>query len=202
MKKISLIVALLSLTFGTIYAQESILSQTPQTDSVYRLPLEKGIIVSANELSPLAYGIAQHFNSVDFCAWEFTSSKPSAVCAARGGKVEFADANSAIVLHDDGTYAEYTRLEEVVVVAGDRLDRGDILAQASLRPLSGKWSVRMAVYYHKPNPAYGGEGRSSQYKTLMHYINPIFTTKGKCKVMLTDGNTYSVRARTWCWPWE
>jgi hypothetical protein len=36
----------------------------------------------------------------------------------------------------------------------------------------------------------------------MHYINPIFTTKGKCKVMLTDGNTYSVRARTWCWPWE
>ncbi len=202
MKKISLIVALLSLAIGTIYAQESIQSQTPQTDSAYRLPLEKGVMVSVSELSPLAYGIAQHFNSVDFCAWEFITAKPSAVCAARGGKVEFADDNCVIVLHDDGTYAEYTKLDQVCVAAGSQLSRGDILAQASLSPLSGKWKVRMAVYYHKPNPAYGGEGRSSQYKTLMHYINPVFTTKGKCKVMLVDGNTYIVRSRTWCWPWE
>lgn len=202
MKKFALIVALLSFAFGTISAQESILEQTPQTESVYRLPLEKGFIVSVDALTPLAYGIAQHFNSIDFCAWEFTSANPSAVCAARAGKVEYADDSKVIVLHNDGTYAEYSRLDQVGVTAGDSIARGEEFAQCSLRKLSGKWSVRMAVYYHTANGNYGGEGLNAQYKTMMHYIDPIFSTKGKCKVMLTDGNSYTVRARTWCWPWE
>lgn len=202
MKKITLIVALLSLTFATLSAQTTVLKEAPQTDSVYRLPLEKGFIVAVEDLSPLAYGIAQHFNSVDFCAWEFHSAKPSAVCAARSGKVEWADNTKVIILHDDGTYAEYTRLDNVSVATGDKVERGEEFAEASLRKLSNKWSMRMAVYYHTANPNYGADKLGGQYKTLMHYVNPIFTTKGKCKIMLTDGNSYTVRARTWCWPWE
>ncbi len=202
MKKIFMLVALLSLSLGTMSAQLTILNEAPQTDAVYRLPLDKGAIVAVNDLSPLAYGIAQHHNSADFCAWEFSTSKPSAVCAARAGEVYFAGDNRVVVLHDDGTYAEYTRLDEICVTAGDKVGRGDQLAQASLRKISGKWQVRMAVYYHIANPNYGKEVLGGQYQTVMHYINPIFSSKGKCKVMLIDGNSYTVRARTWCWPWE
>jgi hypothetical protein len=60
----------------------------------------------------------------------------------------------------------------------------------------------MEVFFMRKNEAYGTVAQSGNSELLKQYINPIFTTRNKCKVLLTDGNSYTVKTRTWCWPWE
>lgn len=195
MKKILVLsVVILSTVFANA---QNILPSAPATDAVYRLPLEKGISVVAQKLSPLEYGTPQHTNQVDFCAWQLNASEPSKVYAAREGKVSRVGEGVVEITHAEGLVSTYERLADICVVEGQEVDRKTQIATTKDK------SVVMTLYYFTSNPAYGTEGAvNGAYEALKHYVNPIFSSRAKCKVQLTAGNAYRVKVRNWCWPWE
>lgn len=200
MKK--LIITLAALVSSLALVAQTKVVENPETDAVYRLPLENGTRVVANSLSPLQVGLARSMNVVGFCAWELTTNHANKVVAPRGGVVEEVTESKVIILHEDGIYTILSHLESVCVEAGSTIDRGDQVGTTSLSKLSNKWRVWMEVLHLRSNPNYGELALSGTHENLKQYIEPIFTTKQKCKVQLIDGNSYTVKARTWCWPWE
>ncbi len=205
MKRIVMTILIAVCTLSTAMAQAKVI-EDPQTDATYRIPLQKGAVVMTERVSPLVCGLATQFNLVDFCAWKFTTNQPSEVYASRKGVVVEATDNSVLILHEDGLYSEYMGLGNVKVAQGESVKAGARLGAAKARHADiegeGKWSVVMMVYHVRSNPDYGQVVLNGAYKHLRQYINPIFTTRGKCKTHLTEGNAYTVRTRTWCWPWE
>lgn len=174
--------------------------ESPETDAVYRLPMDNCAKVVATSLTPIQLGLGHAYNLLDFCAWELTTNERSAVVAPRDGIVEEATEGKVIILHEDGIYTRLRGLENVCVGKGTKVEKGDRLGSAV--EFDSKWSVRMEVFHLKENGAYGTVARNGNSNNLVQYINPIFTTRGKCKVQLISGNSYTVKARTWCWPWE
>lgn len=193
-------------TLATLICALSLVAQTttieaPQTDALYRLPMSKGAKVAARALAPTNLGVAMHQNLRDFCAWEISTTNPTDIVAPREGTVESANENSLLILHPDGIYTRLSALEGVCVAVGDKVEKGDKVGTA-YHTSKGTWRVWMEVFHLKSNPTYGTEAQSGNYERLVQYINPIFSTRGKCKTQLTDGGAYTVKARTWCWPWE
>lgn len=198
MKKIVISLSMLLCTMAMV-AQTKVV-ESPETDAVYRLPMENCMKVVATELSAIQLGLGRSYNLLDFCAWELTCSEKSAVVAPRDGVVEQVTDSSVLILHEDGIYTRLRGLENICVGKGAKVERGDRLGRAI--EYDSKWSVRMEVFHLKSNGAYGTAALNGSSEHLVQYINPIFTTRGKCKVQLTSGNSYTVKARTWCWPWE
>ena len=193
-------------TIATLACALSLVAQTtvveaPQTDALYRLPMENGVKITALSLAPIDLGVAMHRNLRDFCAWELLATKATDVVAPREGVVEDATDSSVLILHPDGIYTHLQSMASVCVKAGDKVEKGDTVGCAR-KTKSGKWSLCMSVFHLKNNPTYGEVSPSGNYPHLRQFINPIFSTRGKCKVQLSDGGSYTVKARTWCWPWE
>ena len=180
--------------------------EAPETDAVYRIPLQKGAVVQAEMLSPLACGMAQHLNLVNFCAWKFTTKVPSEVYAARGGVVVETARDRVRILHEEGIYTDYLGITNVKVAQGEKVKTGEPIASARVSnpnsPDLCRWSVAVMTFHFRTNPQYGKVALNGAYKHLMQFVDPIFTTRGECKTHLTDGGAYTVRTRTWCWPWE
>lgn len=197
----------LIITLATLASSLALVAQTkvvenPETDAVYRLPLENGSKVVATTLTPLELGLARSLNTVGFCAWELTTSTENDVVAPRAGVVEEVTESKVIIIHEDGIYSILSRLGSVCVEQGASVKRGDKVGTTSLSKITNKWRVWIEVLHLRSNPNYGELALSGTHENLKQYINPIFTTKQKCKVQLTDGGSYTVKARTWCWPWE
>lgn len=190
-------VAAVALVATTTLNAQHVVESAPETDAVYRLPLEKGLSVVATSLSAVEYGSGQHTNQANFCAWQLTASKPSKVYAAREGKVVATTDTSVTILHPEGLISSYERVGGVCVKEGDQVDRKSVIAQTT-----NKNRVVMTLYYNTPNPQFGTESVNGAYQSIKHYVNPIFATRGKCKVQLASDQAYTVRVRNWCWPWE
>lgn len=199
MKRVLITLSALICTLA-LSAQTLLVAENPQTDAVYRLPLAKGVQVVATSLTPVQLGLGRSNNLVDFCAWELTTTKSGAVFAPRAGVVEEALENRILIRHEDGIYTHLRGLESVSVAQGAKIDKGNEIGTAGKN--GNKWSVWMEVFFMRKNEAYGTVAQSGNSELLKQYINPIFTTRNKCKVLLTDGNSYTVKTRTWCWPWE
>lgn len=196
MKRLTLLVATMVCSL-TMFAQSQVAS-SPQTDALYRLPFDKGVECVAYSLTPVRMGLAHSHNMVDFCAWELVASEPTSVVAPRDGVVESVMERNVLIRHSENIYIRLSGVDGIVVREGDRVAKGDVVAAPS-----ESVSVRMEVFYQTPNPGYGDESvLSGKNENLVCYINPIFSTRSKCKVQLTDGNSYTTKARTWCWPWE
>lgn len=189
----------------TSFAQLEVV-EAPQTDAVYRIPLNKGAVVMAERLSPLACGMAQHLNLVDFCAWKFSTGKPTEVYAARKGVVVETTRDKVRILHEEGIYTDYLGVTNVKVAQGEKVKAGTPIASARVsnpnNPELCRWSVVMLTSHYRTNPQHGQIALNGAYEYLRQFINPIFTTKSKCKTLLEEGGAYTVRTRTWCWPWE
>lgn len=198
MKRVIITLSALICTFA-MSAQTTVV-ENPQTDAVYRLPMDKGAKVVAYALTPAQLGMGHARGIVDFCAWEFMTSEQTDIFVPRDGVVEEVSDSRVLILHEDGIYTYLRGLQVENITQGQEVERGDCLGQAIEN--DGKWSVRMEVFHMKKNPGYGEVTQSGSVENLKQYINPIFTTRNKCKVLLTDGNSYTVKARTWCWPWE
>lgn len=194
------IITLTALLCTLALSAQTTVVESPQTDAVYRLPMEKGAEVVATSLTPVQLGLGKAQNIVDFCAWEFTTPHQTAVFAPRNGVVEEVSESRVLIRHEDGIYTRLRGFEVVNITSGQKVKKGDILGNATKE--GNKWSVRMEVFHLKKNPGYGKVTQSGSSENLNQYINPIFSTKRKCKVILTNGNSYTVKARTWCWPWE
>lgn len=190
------------MAYGCALMAQTTVVENPQTDALYRLPMESGAKVVARTLTPVNFGKAMHRNLRDFCAWEIATTKPTEVVAPREGTVESATESTVVILHPDGIYSALYNLEGVCVEVGATVAKGDRIASAAQKSGENRWRVWMEVYHLKSNPAYGTPAQSGTYEFLVQYVNPIFSTRGKCKVQLTDGGAYTVKARTWCWPWE
>lgn len=195
------------LTLATLLCSLALAAQTkvvefPATDALYRLPFEKGTKVVAHSLSAVEAGKGRALNTVDFCAWSLQTKSNSDIFAPRGGVVEEATEGTLLILHEDGLYTQLSRLESVCVAAGDRVEKGTLVGKASQFDEQSPREVVMATFYVSPNPNHGGEALNSNYETLVHYFNPIVATRSKCKTQFTDGGSYTVKTRTWCWPWE
>lgn len=193
-------------TIATLACALSLVAQTtvveaPQTDAIYRLPMEGGVKITAKTLTPLNLGMARMQNLVDFCAWELIATEATDVVAPRDGVVESATDGSVLILHPDGLYTQLDAMGSVAVKEGDKVTKGDKVGVAQDLD-NGKWRVWVAAFHLKNNPAYGQVAQSGKSQYLYQYINPVFSTRGKCKVQLSDGGSYTVKARTWCWPWE
>lgn len=205
MKKIILTIVTLAVALTTLSAQMTVV-EAPETDAVYRIPLKKGAVVQAERLSPLACGMAQHLNLVDFYAWKFTTKVPSEVYAARDGVVVETTRDRVRILHKEGIYTDYLGITNVKIAQGEKVKAGTPIASARVsnpnRPDLCKWSVVVMAFHFRTNPQYGEVALNGSYEYLRQFINPIFTTLGECKTHLTDGGAYTVRTRTWCWPWE
>ena len=205
MKKIILTIVALAVALTTLSAQMTVV-EAPETDAVYRIPLKKGAVVQAERLSPLACGMAQHLNLVDFYAWKFTTKVPSEVYVARDGVVVETTRDRVRILHKEGIYTDYLGITNVKVAQGEKVKAGTPIASARVsnpnRPDLCKWSVVVMAFHFRTNPQYGEVALNGSYEYLRQFINPIFTTFGECKTHLTDGGAYTVRTRTWCWPWE
>ena len=205
MKKIILTIVALAVALTTLSAQMTVV-EAPETDAVYRIPLKKGAVVQAERLSPLACGMAQHLNLVDIYAWKFTTKVPSEVYAARDGVVVETTRDRVRILHKEGIYTDYLGITNVKVAQGEKVKAGTPIASARVsnpnRPDLCKWSVVVMAFHFRTNPQYGEVALNGSYEYLRQFINPIFTTLGECKTHLTDGGAYTVRTRTWCWPWE
>lgn len=199
MKRFFALMATLVVSLSMV-AQSTVV-ESPATDALYRIPMDKGVAVIAKALTPVNWGVAMHLNQVDFCAWEFSATKKSDVVAPREGVVESAGEGEVLILHPDGLYTSLQAMDGVTVKVGDSVEKGDKVGTAG-HTSNGNWRVWMAVYHLKSNPNYGTPARNGGYEHLVQYVDPIFATKGKCKEMLTDGGAYTVKARTWCWPWE
>ncbi len=180
--------------------------EAPETDAVYRIPLKKGVVVQAERLSPLQCGMAQHLNLVDFCTWKFTTKEPSEVYAARDGVVVETSRDKVRLLHKEGIYTDYLGISNVKVAQGEKVKAGTPIASArvsdSNKPDLCRWSVVVMTFHFRTNPQYGQFALNGAYEHLMQFVDPIFTIRGECKTHLTDGGAYTVRTRTWCWPWE
>ena len=199
---ISALVCSLLLLAQSLVPQD-VAEEVPQTDVLHRLPFDKGVSCVAHSLTAVRLNLARNHNLVDFCAWELVSSEPSAVVAPRAGVVEAVTDSGVLIRHEDGLYTRLKALCDVVVVEGQSVERGDVVARSGSENGKGGCDVWMEVFYVTPNPDYGlEETLSGKSKYLTHYINPVFSSRGKCKVQLTSGNSYTVKARTWCWPWE
>lgn len=205
MKRFTATTIALICAIATLSAELTVV-EAPQTDAVYRIPLKKGAVVLAQRLSPLACGMAQNLNMVEFCAWNFLASEPSEVYAAREGVVVETKRDKVRILHDDGIYTEYLGVTNVKVAQGEKVTARTPIASAILlnpnNPDKCRWSVVMLTYHFRTNPNYGEIAINGAYEYLRQFINPIFTTKGKCKTLLREDGAYTVRTRTWCWPWE
>ncbi|MBO7300925.1 MAG: M23 family metallopeptidase [Tidjanibacter sp.] len=199
MKRLFVLLVALVASFSMV--AENTIVESPATDAVYRLPMERGVAVVARALTPVNLGVSMSLNQIDFCAWELSATRTSEVVAPREGVVESVVGDEVVILHPDGLYTKLMLVEGVSVSVGDRLEKGDKVGLASASS-NGSWRVWMATYYLESNPNYGTPARNGKYEHLVKYINPIFTTKSKCKVMLLDGGAYTVKARTWCWFWE
>ncbi len=195
MKRLMILTATMVCSF-TMYAQSEMAS-SPQTDALYRLPFDKGVECVAHSLTPVRMGLGHNHNLVDFCAWELIATEATAVVAPREGVVELIDERGVLIRHEENIYTRLRGLQEVVVSIGDCVAKGDVLAN-----IADGVSVWMEVFYQTPNPDYGTEALGGKGKFLTHYINPVFSVRGRCKAQLTDGNPYTTKARTWCWPWE
>ncbi len=180
--------------------------EAPETDALYRIPLKKGAVVMAEMLSPLECGMAQHLNLVEFCAWKFSTKEPSEVYAAREGVVVETTRDRVRILHKEGIYTDYLGLTNVKVAQGQKVSARTPIGSARMSspnsPSKGRWNVVMLTFHFRSNPHYGEFALNGAYEHLRQFINPIFTTRGKCKTHLADGGAYTVRTRTWCWPWE
>ena len=198
MKKLFSLFAILALSLSMV-AQSTVV-ESPATDAHYRIPMKKGA-VAVTALAPVNWGVAMHLNQVGFCAWEFSATKKCDVVAPREGVVESAGEGDVLILHPDGLYTSLQAIGSVVVKAGDKVEKGDKVGTAGYTS-EGVWRVWMAVYHLKSNPGYGTTARSGNYEHLVQYVDPIFVIKGKNCETLTDGGTYTVKARTWSWPWE
>ena len=205
MKRILLVIVALAAVFTTLSAQMMVV-EAPETDAVYRIPLKKGVVVQAERLSPLACGMAQHLNLVDFCAWKFATKVPSEVYAARGGVVIETARDRVRILHEDGIYTDYLGVTSVKVAQGEKVKAGEPIASARVsnpnNPDLCRWNVVIIAFHFRTNPQYGQFALNGAYEHLMQFVDPIFTTRGECKTHLADGGAYTVRTRTWCWPWE
>lgn len=195
MKRVLLMAAALVCSL-TMFAQSEV-AYSPQTDALYRLPFEKGVGCVAHKLTPVRMNLARHYNMVDFCAWELVPAEPTKIVAPRDGVVECIDERGVLLRHEENVYSRLRGFDGVTVSVGDKVAKGDVIANPIERA-----SVWMEVFYQTPNPDYGKTALSGNSEFLTHYVNPVFATRGKCKVQLTDGNPYTVKARTWCWPWE
>lgn len=201
MKKQTLLTLAALLVGSLTMMAQTVVVTAPQTDAVYRLPFEKGVQVTATALSPVQMGLGHALNLVDFCAWQLSTTSSAEVVAPREGIIEKAGSNSLLLRHDDGLYTSLSGLESTSVAEGKKVARGEKIGEAS--EWNGKYLLRVESFYLTENPNYGTEGAvNSAAPTLRNYINPVFTTRGKCKVQLTDGGSYTVKARKWCWPWE
>ncbi|MBQ8272369.1 MAG: M23 family metallopeptidase [Tidjanibacter sp.] len=192
------VVAFVMLVCSLSLGAQSVVVSSPQTDALYRLPFDKGVKCVAYSLTPVSMGLGHSHNLVQFCAWELVASEPTGVVAPRDGVVESVMERDVLIRHEEGIYTYLQGIDGIVVKEGDKVAKGDVVAAPAENV-----RVRMEVFYLTPNPKYGDESvLSGKSKTLRHYINPIFSTRSKCKVQLTDGNSYTTKARTWCWPWE
>ncbi len=200
MKRIISLLVALAVSLAVV-AQSAVVVESPATDAVYRIPMEGSVAVVARELTPVNLGVAMHLNQIDFCAWEISATKSSDIVAPREGVVERVEEDSVLILHPEGLYTSLQAMGSVCVEVGDRVEKGDKIGESG-RVSNGNWRVWMATYHLMKNPNYGTPARNGSYEHLIKYINPVFTTKGKCKVMFVDGGSYTVKARTWCWPWE
>lgn len=192
------VTAFVALVCSLSLGAQSVVVESPQTDALYRLPFDKGVECVAYSLTPARMGLGRNLNLVDFCAWELVASEPTAVVAPRDGVVEQVMERDVLLRHEEGIYTRLQGIDGIVVKEGDRVAKGDVLAAAA-----EKVSVWMEVFYLTPNPNYGDEAvLGGKSHNLRHYVNPIFSTRSKCKAQLTNGNSYTVKARTWCFPWE
>lgn len=178
-------------------AQSVVVAQAPASDALYRLPFDKGVGCVAHSLTPVRLGVAHYHHLMDFCAWEIVATEPTSVVAPREGVVEAVTDSSILIRHNEGIYTRLRGLRGISAKEGDSLEKG-----AEIALLGDDRGVWMEVFYLMPNPNYGTEALNGKVENLVYYINPIFSTRGKCKVQLRDGNPYTVKARTWCWPWE
>ena len=196
-----------ALVFSLLLSAQSLVPQVtveqePQTDALYRLPFDKGVACVAYSLTPVRLNLARNYNLVDFCAWELVVAEPSVVVAPRAGVVEAVTDSGVLIRHEDGIYTRLRALNDVVVAEGQSVEKGETVARLGAENGKGGYGIWMEVVYITPNPDYGTEALGGKGEHLTHYINPIFSSRGKCKVQLTNGNSYTVKARTWCWPWE
>ncbi len=195
MKKI--VTALVMLVCSLSMSAQSEVATAPQTDDLYRLPFDKGVECVAYSLSPVKLGLGHRHNLVDFCAWDLVASEPTAVVAPRDGVVESVTDSSVLIRHKENIYTRLGRIGTPLVMEGDRVSKGDMIAAPAEES-----RVYMEVFYLTPNPNYGEATLSGKSENLVCYINPIFSTRSKCKTQLTHGNSYTVKVRTWCWFWE
>ena len=196
MKRI--VAALVMLVCSLSVNAQSEVATAPQTDALYRLPFDKGVKCVAHTLTPVRLGLGHRLNLVDFCAWELVASEPTSVVVPRDGVVESVTDSSVLIRHEENIYTRLGRVANILLKEGDRVAKGDVIAAPA-----EDVRVCMEVFYLTPNPNYGKEGRqSAKSENLVYYINPVFSTRAKCKVQLTSGNSYTVKARTWCFPWE
>ena len=195
MKRVVLLVAMFVCSLS-MFAQSEV-AEAPQTDATYPLPFDNGVVCVAYSLSAVRLDLARNYNLVDFCAWELIPSEPTSVVAPREGVVESVEGSMVLIRHKENVYTRLRGATNPVVKAGDEVSKGDTLA-----PLAENVELWLEVFYITPNPDYGTVSLGGKGKYLTYYINPIFSTRAKCKVQLTSGNSYTTKARTWCFPWE
>lgn len=195
MKRVLLLVATMVCSLS-MFAQSEV-AEAPQTDAVYRLPFDKGVECVAYSLSAVRLNLARNYNMVDFCAWELIPSEPTSVVAPREGVIEKVEGSMVLIRHPENIYTRLRGVEAPIVEEGQQVRKGDTLA-----PVAEGVELCMEVFYQVPNPKLGTVSLGGKGKYLTYYINPIFSTRAKCKVQLTSGNSYTTKARTWCLPWE
>lgn len=195
MKRVVLLVAMLVCSLS-MFAQSEV-AEAPQTDATYRLPFDNGVVCVAYSLSAVRLDLARNYNLVDFCAWELIPTEPTSVVAPREGVVESVEGDVVLIRHRENIYTRLRGATNPVVKVGDEVRKGDTLA-----PKAEGVELWLEVFYLTPNPDYGTVSLGGKGKYLTCYINPIFSTRTKCKVQLTSGNSYTTKARTWCLPWE
>lgn len=163
----------------------------PDTAFVYRLPFSTVVERRVDSLSLIMGEYRAQAHNIDWYSLQFRMEPGDTIYAARAGQVIQVteaeggpsataegritykrDVNRIIVEHADGSYAEYSVLENVAVRKGDWVWPHTPIGLAGSYD-GENYQIRLSVYYHRLPP----RGKSYENaKFEYHYIRPFFLT--------------------------
>jgi murein DD-endopeptidase MepM/ murein hydrolase activator NlpD len=177
----------------------------PDEDFVYRLPYSEAVERRIDSLYLIGRGHRTQEYNFDWHSMQFNMQPGDTIYAARAGvvvRVREAEeeensasphpdgrmtfkrnVNRVEVEHADGTYAEYSVLENVTVRPGEQVWPHTPIGLAG--SYDGKdYQIRLTVYYHRLPPR-GKTYENSRFE--YHYLRPLFLTEeGVVKLIVRE----------------